>query len=93
MKFIENSEGAKQSGLSYPEAMRLIGEFYMFHPYHILPSNKAKKYLDDNWEGRPLDLKHFGLKKIENKEPIQPTGLSNEGTAKEEPKTSTIQGG
>jgi len=89
MKPILNSEDAKQSKLSYVEAMRLIGEFYLFHPYHIMPPHKAKKYLDENWEGRPLDLRHFGLKKIENKRPMQPVGQSNEGATKEEPKAPT----
>lgn len=65
LKNIQNVEQAKQANLTHPEAIELITDFHMFNPNHILPADKAKKYLDENWEGRSLDLKHFGLQKIQ----------------------------
>lgn len=61
---IYNAAQAKEagkSGIAYDEAIRLIKEFKIFNPYHILPVNQARKYLNQHWEGRLLDLRHFGL--------------------------------
>lgn len=61
---IRNASDAKragQNGITYNEAINLIRMFKLFNPYHILPEAKAKVYLDENWEGRLLDLRHFGL--------------------------------
>lgn len=58
---IQNAEQAKSAGLSFKEAKHLINDFNMFHPEHILPADRAKRYLDESWEGRALDIKHFGF--------------------------------
>ncbi len=50
-----------ENGITYDDAMKLVREFKLFNPYHILPENKARKYLNENWDGRLLDLRHFGL--------------------------------
>lgn len=62
---LRNSEDAKRlgkDGIAFKEAVTLIREFEEFHPFHILPSDRAQKYLDEYWEGRPLDIQHFGFK-------------------------------
>ncbi len=61
---IQNAADARKlgkEGIAYEEAIRLIKEFKLFSPYHILPEAKARTYLSQNWEGRLLDLRHFGL--------------------------------
>ena len=65
MNMLHNSDDAKKmgkEGLSFKEAIVLIREFEEFNPNHILPKDKAKTYLDEHWEGRMLDIQHFGFK-------------------------------
>lgn len=61
---IRNVEDAKNLGkqLSFRAIMQLINNFRDFNPYHILPEERAEQYLKENWEGRMLDLQHFGIK-------------------------------
>jgi hypothetical protein len=61
--FIRNVEDAKKfgPGLSLRQIRELIVNFDEFNPHHILPEEDAQKYLDENWEGRPLDVKHFNV--------------------------------
>lgn len=62
---LNNAEDAKRlgkEGIPFKTAIVLIREFQEFSPFHILPPDRARKYLDENWEGRMLDLQHFGLK-------------------------------
>jgi hypothetical protein len=62
---INNAEDAKRLGkenIPFKTAAALVQEFEDFNPFHILPSDRARKYLDENWEGRMLDFQHFGIK-------------------------------
>ena len=62
---LRNAEEARQlgkEGILFKDALGLVRLFEEFNPFHILPADKARKYLDENWEGRMLDLQHFGIK-------------------------------
>ena len=62
---LRNSDDAKKlgkAGIAFKDAVALIREFEEFNPLHILPADRAKKYLDENWNGRVLDIQHFGFK-------------------------------
>jgi len=61
---IRNVEDAKNLGkqLSFRDIIKLISNFREFNPRHILPEDRAEQYLKENWEGRILDLQHFGIK-------------------------------
>lgn len=61
MKNASDAKKIGRDGITYDEAIKLIKEFKLFNPYHILPEARARAYLAENWEGRPLDLRHFGL--------------------------------
>jgi len=79
---IRNSEDAKQlgkDGILFKKAIELIREFEEFNPFHIMPADRARKYLDENWEGRMLDFQHFGIK----------LRRRNEMTKPEEPRTQS----
>jgi len=64
MHVLRNSEDAKRLGkeLSIREIRSLVRDFKDFNPFHILASEEdAVAYLTENWEGRILDLQHFGI--------------------------------
>lgn len=71
---LRDSEDAKKlgkEGISFQDAKALIREFEEFNPLHILPADRAKQYLDENWEGRVLDYQHFGFKPRPKKRPFR----------------------
>jgi hypothetical protein len=62
---LRNSEDARRlgkEGISFKEVVSLIREFKEFNPFHILPADRAQKYLDKYWNGRALDIQHFGFR-------------------------------
>jgi hypothetical protein len=79
---IQNVEEARQAKVIFKDAQALIEDFNEFNPFHILPEERAQKYLNENWEGRMLDLKHFGFTPPQR-------APRNERPA---PKTPTVEG-
>jgi hypothetical protein len=77
---INNAEDAKRLGkenIPFKTAIALICEFQEFNPFHILPPDRARKYLDESWEGRTLDLQHFGIK-LRRRSPTPPPAVKEE---------------
>ncbi len=72
---LRNSDDARRlgkEGIPFKEAVAFIREFEEFNPYHILPPDRAKKYLDENWGGKSLDIQHFGFKPRPRKKRKEP---------------------
>jgi len=59
---VEDTRRLGKEGIPVKLALDFVRQFEEFNPFHILPADKARKYLDENWEGRTLDLQHFGIK-------------------------------
>jgi hypothetical protein len=62
LRNVEDARLLGKENIPFKDAQDLVRLFEEFNPFHILPADKARRYLDENWEGRMLDLQHFGLK-------------------------------